>query len=38
MHKKLIRLAATALDIFYRKVFTIGKNTFAGNSSLVKIH
>jgi len=32
MHKKLIRLAATALNIFYGKLFTIGEFTS------VKIH
>jgi len=38
MHKKLIRQAATALNIFYGKLFTIGKFTFAMNFSLVKTH
>jgi hypothetical protein len=38
IHKKVIRQAATALNIFYGKLFTIGEFTFAMNFSLVKIH
>jgi hypothetical protein len=38
MHKKFIGQAAAALNIFYRKYFTIGEFPFAMNISLVKIH
>jgi hypothetical protein len=36
MHKKLIRQAAAALNVFYGKLFTIGEFAFAMNVSLVK--
>jgi len=38
MHELFIRQAATAFNIFYRKVFTIRKCALAGCSSLVKTY
>jgi len=38
MHKRFIRQAATALNVFGGKVFTVRKSTLAGNFSLVEVH
>ena len=37
MHELLIRQAAMALNIFYGQIFSIRKNPFSRNSSLVEI-
>lgn len=38
MHEEIIRQAAAAMNIVYRKTFAIREYTFAGSPSLVQIY